>query len=82
MFFSFSNRRLTALGSVQPTDLRPQDWWHARRGLRLPTHPGAAFVRRDLEQVASISAFYRKLGGMELAVTEEIVRRTAVRAGN
>jgi hypothetical protein len=42
--------------------------------------PRAAFVRRDLEQVASISAFYRKLGRMELAVTEEIVRRTAVRA--
>ena len=34
--------------------------------------PCAAFVRRDLEQVASISAFYRKLGRMELAVTEEI----------
>ena len=42
--------------------------------------PRAAFVRRDLEQVASISAFYRKLGRMELAVTEEVVRRTAVRA--
>jgi hypothetical protein len=42
--------------------------------------PRAAFVRRDLEQVASISAFYRKLGRMELAVTEEIVHRTAVRA--
>jgi len=42
--------------------------------------PRAAFVRRDLEQVASISAFYRKLGRMERAVTEEIVRRTAVRA--
>jgi hypothetical protein len=42
--------------------------------------PRAAFMRRDLQQVASISAFYRKLGRMELAVTEEIVRRTAVRA--
>jgi hypothetical protein len=42
--------------------------------------PRAAFLRRDLERVASISAFYRKLGRMELAVTEEIVRRTAVRA--
>ena len=42
--------------------------------------PRAAFVRRDLEQVASISAFYRKLGRMELAVTEEIVRLTAARA--
>jgi hypothetical protein len=42
--------------------------------------PRAAFLRRDLEQVASISAFYRKLGRMELAVTEEIVRCTAARA--
>jgi hypothetical protein len=42
--------------------------------------PRAAFIRRDLERVASISAFYRKLGRMELAVTEEIVRSTAVRA--
>jgi hypothetical protein len=42
--------------------------------------PRAAFLRRGLEQVASISAFYRKLGRMELAVTEEVVRRTAARA--
>lgn len=42
--------------------------------------PRAAFLRRELEQVASISAFYRKLGRMELAVTEEIVRRAAARA--
>jgi IS4 transposase len=42
--------------------------------------PRAAYLRRDLELVASISAFYRKLGRMELAVTEEIVRRTAARA--
>jgi hypothetical protein len=42
--------------------------------------PRAAFLRRNLEQVASVSAFYRKLGRMELAVTEEIVRRTAMRA--
>jgi hypothetical protein len=42
--------------------------------------PRAAFLRRDLEQVASISAFYRKLGRMELAITEQIVRRTAARA--
>jgi hypothetical protein len=42
--------------------------------------PRAAYVRRDLEQVASISAFYRKLGRMELAVTEEVVRCTAARA--
>jgi hypothetical protein len=42
--------------------------------------PRAAYVRRDLELVASPSAFYRKLGRMELAVTEEVVRSTAVRA--
>jgi hypothetical protein len=50
--------------------------------------PRAAFLRRGLERVASISAFYRKLGRMELAVTEEIVRHTAgsarqlIRAGD
>ncbi len=43
--------------------------------------PRSAFRRRGLEQVASISAFYRKLGRMELGVTEDIVRRTAARAG-
>jgi hypothetical protein len=42
--------------------------------------PRAAFLRRDLHEVASISAFYRKLGRMELGVTEEIVRRTAAQA--
>jgi len=42
--------------------------------------PRAAYVRRDLELVASTSAFYRKLGRMELAVTEEVVRSTAARA--
>lgn len=42
--------------------------------------PRAAFLRRELERVASISAFYRKLGRMELAVTEDVVRRTARRA--
>jgi hypothetical protein len=42
--------------------------------------PRAAYVRRELERVASTSAFYRKLGRMELGVTEEIVRRTAARA--
>ncbi len=42
--------------------------------------PRAAFVRRELERVASVSAFYRKLGRMELAVTEEIVRHTAAQA--
>jgi hypothetical protein len=42
--------------------------------------PRAAYIRRDLELVASPSAFYRKLGRMELPVTEEIVRLTAARA--
>jgi hypothetical protein len=42
--------------------------------------PRAAFRRRGLEPVASISAFYRKLGRMELAVTEQIVRLAAARA--
>jgi hypothetical protein len=42
--------------------------------------PRAAYIRRELERVASVSAFYRKLGRMELAVTEEIVRQTAARA--
>jgi hypothetical protein len=42
--------------------------------------PRAAFLRRELQRVASISAFYRKLGRMELGVTEDIVRRTALRA--
>ena len=42
--------------------------------------PRSAFRRRGLEQVASISAFYRKLGRMELGVTEDVVRRTAARA--
>src|SRR3954453_42024 len=42
--------------------------------------PRAAFMRREFQRVASISAFYRKLGRMELGVTEEIVRRTARRA--
>ena len=40
----------------------------------------AAFLRRELQRVASISAFYRKLGRMELGITEEVVRRTAQRA--
>jgi hypothetical protein len=42
--------------------------------------PRTAYKRRDLELVASLSAFYRKLGRMELAVTEEVVRCTAARA--
>jgi hypothetical protein len=42
--------------------------------------PRAAFLRRELQRVASISAFYRKLGRMELGITEDVVRRTARRA--
>ena len=42
--------------------------------------PRAAFLRRDLALIASISAFYRKLNRMELAIPEAIVRRTARRA--
>src|SRR4051794_33032365 len=42
--------------------------------------PRAAFLRRELQRVASISAFYRKLGRMELGITEEVVRRMAQRA--
>jgi IS4 transposase len=42
--------------------------------------PRAAFLRRELQRLASLSAFYRKLGRMELGVTEDIVRRTARRA--
>jgi hypothetical protein len=41
--------------------------------------PRAAFMRREFQRVASISAFYRKLGRMELGITEDIVRRTARR---
>jgi IS4 transposase len=43
--------------------------------------PRAAFLKRQLDQVASISAFYRKLGRMEPAVPAAIVRETAERAG-
>jgi hypothetical protein len=42
--------------------------------------PRAAFLRRGLQLTASISAFYRKLNRMGLAVPEEILRRTALRA--
>src|SRR5574339_506099 len=42
--------------------------------------PRAAFLRRELPLVASLSAFYRKLNRMELALPEAIVRRTAARA--
>jgi hypothetical protein len=42
--------------------------------------PRAAFLRRDLALIASISAFYRKLNRMGLALPEAVVRRTATRA--
>jgi hypothetical protein len=42
--------------------------------------PRAAFLKRQLDRVASISAFYRKLGRMEPAVPAAIVRETAERA--
>jgi hypothetical protein len=42
--------------------------------------PRAAFLRRQLEQIASISAFYRKLGRMEPTVPAAVVRETAARA--
>jgi hypothetical protein len=42
--------------------------------------PRAAFLKRQLERVGSISAFYRKLGRMEPAVPAAVVRETAVRA--
>jgi len=42
--------------------------------------PRAAFLKRQLDQVASLSAFYRKLGRMEPAVSAAIVRETAARA--
>jgi hypothetical protein len=42
--------------------------------------PRAAYLRRDLPRIASLSAFYRKLNRMELAVPEAVVRSTALRA--
>src|SRR3954452_22945547 len=42
--------------------------------------PRAAFLRRNLPLVASLSAFYRKLHRMEPAIPEAVVRRTAARA--
>jgi IS4 transposase len=42
--------------------------------------PHAAFRRRQLEMIASLSAFYRKLNRMELAIPVAIVRHTAQRA--
>src|SRR3954463_3131193 len=42
--------------------------------------PRAAFLRRELQLIASHSAFCRKLNRMELAIPEAVVRRTAARA--
>ena len=42
--------------------------------------PRAAFLKRKLDLVASMSAFYRKLGRMEPGVSAAIVRETAGRA--
>src|SRR5215210_7186019 len=42
--------------------------------------PRAAFLRRELQLIASHSAFCRKLNRMELAIPEAVVRRTARRA--
>jgi Transposase DDE domain len=42
--------------------------------------PRAAFLKRQFDQIASVSAFYRKLGRMELAVSAALVRETADRA--
>jgi Transposase DDE domain len=42
--------------------------------------PRAAFLKRQLDQVASLSAFYRKLGRMEPGVSAAIVRETAAHA--
>ncbi len=42
--------------------------------------PRAAFLKRQFDQIASPSAFYRKLSRMELAVSAALVRQTADRA--
>ena len=42
--------------------------------------PRAAFLKRQFDQIASPSAFYRKLGRMEPAVSAAVVRETADRA--
>ena len=42
--------------------------------------PRAAFLKRQFDQIASLSAFYRKLGRMEPAVSTALVRETADRA--
>jgi Transposase DDE domain len=42
--------------------------------------PRAAFLKRQFDRIASLSAFYRKLGRMELAVSTALVREPADRA--
>jgi hypothetical protein len=42
--------------------------------------PRAAFLKRQFDQIASVSAFYRKLARMELTVSATVVHRTAERA--
>jgi IS4 transposase len=42
--------------------------------------PRSAFLRRQFDLIATLSAFYRKLGRMELAVSAAVVRQTADRA--
>jgi IS4 transposase len=42
--------------------------------------PRAAFRRRRLEEIASISGFYRKLNRMEPAIAAAVVQHTALRA--
>ena len=44
-------------------------------------HPStrSAFLDRQLDLIASLTAFYGKLNRMELAITEEVVRQTARR---
>jgi hypothetical protein len=42
--------------------------------------PRSAFLRRQFDRIASLSAFYAKLGRMEPAVPAAIVRQTADRA--
>jgi IS4 transposase len=42
--------------------------------------PRAAFLNRQLDLIASLSSFYRKLNRMELAIPAAVVRHTAGRA--
>jgi hypothetical protein len=42
--------------------------------------PRSAFLKRQFDQIASVSAFYRKLARMELTVSAMVVHRTAERA--